>query len=186
MKRNLSVATYKRRLAVWTEGVTEPEITAAEKWYEEATEHAESIAWHLDSTVEVAACVIAAFSPRTSWTRNLQHAYKYAQGGTIPGLRIWTVMADASLTQGFDALKGPKTNAFARNIAGDVDAVTIDVWMMRAAGLSGHDTPTVVQYRRIADAVRALAVELGMTPRGVQALIWLRIRAFSQREGDES
>jgi len=186
MKRNLSVATYKRRLALWTEGVTEADIAAAERWYEEAGEHAERIAWHLDSTLEVAACVIAAFSPRQAWVRNLQHAYTYAQGGTIPGLRIWTVMADASLTGGFDALKGPKTNAFARNIAGDVDAVTIDSWMMRAAGMSGLDSPTVVQYRRIADAVRALAAELGMTPRGMQALIWLRIRDFSQREGGES
>jgi hypothetical protein len=81
-------------------------------------------------------------------------------------------MADASLVHGFDALKGQKTNAFARAIAGDPNAVVIDVWMCRAGGLD-RDDPNKSQYNMLADAVRNIASEHGLTPRTTQALIWI-------------
>jgi hypothetical protein len=84
-------------------------------------------------------------------------------------------MAEAALVQGFDALKGLKTNAFARAIAGDTDAVVIDVWMCRAANLDS-DSPNVGQYRMLSDAVREVAAEFGITPRTAQALIWIIVR----------
>jgi hypothetical protein len=81
-------------------------------------------------------------------------------------------MAQAALELGFDALKGLKTNAFARAIAGDTDAVVIDVWMMRAA-LMTTDSPNKSQYNMLADTVRKIASEHGITPRTTQALIWI-------------
>jgi hypothetical protein len=84
-------------------------------------------------------------------------------------------MAESSLTLAFDALNGLKTNAFARAIAGDSDAVVIDVWMCRAAMLD-TDSPNVGQYRMLSDAIRIVAREFGLTPRTVQALIWIIIR----------
>jgi hypothetical protein len=81
-------------------------------------------------------------------------------------------MAQAALDLGFDALKGLKTNAFARAIAGDTDAVVIDVWMMRAA-LMQTDSPNKSQYNMLADTVRKIAGEHGITPRTCQALIWI-------------
>jgi hypothetical protein len=84
-------------------------------------------------------------------------------------------MADAALAAGFDALKGPKTNAFARAIAGDTNAVVIDVWMMRAAGME-TDSPNKTQYALLSEAVTAVAAQFGITPRTAQALIWIIVR----------
>ena len=47
--------------------------------------------------------------------------------------------------------------------------------MCRAAGLD-RDAPTVVQYREIASAVRSLAREWGVSPRTMQALVWIMVR----------
>jgi hypothetical protein len=84
-------------------------------------------------------------------------------------------MARQSEEFGFDALKGLKTNAFARAIAGDEDAVTIDVWMCYAAGLDTN-APNKTQYRELSEAVRVIASEMKMTPRVMQALIWIIYR----------
>jgi hypothetical protein len=81
-------------------------------------------------------------------------------------------MAENSLTKGFDALKGLKTNAFARAISGDENAITIDVWMCKAGGLDTN-APNKTQYREMSDAVNVVATELRMTPRATQALIWI-------------
>jgi hypothetical protein len=76
---------------------------------------------------------------------------------------------------GFDGLNGLKTNAFARAISGDMDAVVVDVWMCRAAGL-GKDAPNKREYREIAEAVRIVAADYGYQPAVMQALIWILIR----------
>jgi hypothetical protein len=87
-------------------------------------------------------------------------------------------MADAAVAAGFDALKGAKTNAFARAIAGDTNAVVIDVWMMRAAGME-TDSPNKTQYAMLSDAVVSVAQQFGITPRTAQALIWIIVRGGS-------
>ena len=84
-------------------------------------------------------------------------------------------MANNALTLGFSALKGLKTNAFAKAIAGDQQAVVIDVWMLRAVGIE-KKTPSQSLYAELARAVSAAAFEVGMTPRSAQALIWIIVR----------
>jgi hypothetical protein len=82
-------------------------------------------------------------------------------------------MAQAALENGFDALKGQKTNAFARAIAGDTDAVVIDTWMLKAAGMDASKGVNKSDYNMLADTVRNIASEHGLTPRTAQALIWI-------------
>lgn len=137
--------------------------------------HAEAIARDIESTVEVGACILSAMSIRTRWDANKRDAYDYATGGRPVGLEIRNTLADAALVHGFKAFKAPKTYNFARAIAGDEDAVVIDSWMCKAARLD-RDAPTAVQYREISKAVRVLAKRYKMTPRGMQALIWGRVR----------
>jgi len=72
-------------------------------------------------------------------------------------------------------LKGQKTNAFARAIAGDENAIVIDVWMMRAAGME-KDSPNKTEYAELSEAVRRIAEKFGMTARTAQALIWILVR----------
>jgi len=79
------------------------------------------------------------------------------------------------LILGYDALKGPKTNAFARAIAGDENAVVVDVWMMRAAGCE-NDSPNKKQYSEVSQAISDIAERFAMTPRACQALIWILVR----------
>jgi hypothetical protein len=79
--------------------------------------------------------------------------------------------------EGFNGLRGAKTNAFARAIAGDPNAVVVDVWMCRAAGL-GKDAPNATEYRAIADAIRSIAATrtVNMAPATLQALLWIIVR----------
>ena len=148
------------------------QVEQASVWYHEAYLVAQEVATNMTIDIERAACIVAAFSPRERWSVNVRKALQYSIGITPSGLSNNVAMADASLVHGFDALKGLKTNAFARAIAGDNDAVVIDVWMMRAAGMQ-VDSPNKTQYNMLADAVRNIASEHGLTPRTTQALIWI-------------
>jgi hypothetical protein len=106
-------------------------------------------------------------------------AIEFAHGGKPAGLKNNLLMAENSMTMGFEALKGQKTNAFAKAIAGDDEAITIDVWMCKAAGLETN-APNKTQYRELSDAVRDIATELRMTPRATQALIWIIFRGGAE------
>jgi hypothetical protein len=157
---------------------THADLTAAKAWYCEAGAFAASLCtlrpeWNM----EVSCSVVSAFSPRVTWGHNKAKALQYAQGITPKGLRSHVAAADRCVVDGFDGLRGLKTNAFARAIAGDTDAVVVDVWMCRAAGL-GKDAPNKTEYRAIADAIRALAATptVCMEPATLQALLWIVIR----------
>ena len=155
--------------------ITPAERRAARRWYSTAGRHADQIAHVLDVDREIGAGILSAFSVRTSWADNVRHAWTYATGGTPPGLRQRVVMADAVLVRGPDALRGPKTHAFARAIAGDVSAVVVDVWISRAAGLDPNRL-TAKQYAHVVADVEHLAPAYGESPRDLQALIWARVR----------
>jgi hypothetical protein len=151
------------------------QVEEASIWYRDAEEVAEEVARNLDATLEVGASVVSAFSPRERWASNISKAVAFSLGHEVKGLPNNLRMAQVSLDLGFDALKGPKTNAFARAIAGDSDAVVIDIWMCRAANL-GTDSPSQSQYVELSRAVRKVAGEFGLTPRTTQALIWVIVR----------
>jgi hypothetical protein len=158
---------------------TEADYRSARAWYTDARAFAviELQSIRPDWSLQVAASVVSAFSPRVTWAHNKAKALQYAQGITPKGLRSHVAAADRCVVEGFKGLRGPKTNAFARAIAGDADAVVVDVWMCRAAGL-GKDAPTATEYRAIADAVRAVAgtPTVCMEPATLQALLWIIVR----------
>jgi hypothetical protein len=151
------------------------QMEAASTWYLEAQEVAEDVAEILGVSLEHGASIVSAFSPRERWASNVAKAYAFANGKPVSGLSNNLRMAEAAVSQGFSALKGLKTNAFARAIAGDTDAVVIDVWMMRAAQMP-TDSPNKSQYREVSEATREIAGEFGITPRTAQALIWIIVR----------
>ena len=155
--------------------ITRAETRRAAAWYPSARRIARAIADALDVDLPTGAAIVAAYSIRNTWPGNVRDARLYADGITPPGLRQRTVIADACLTHGPDALRGRKTRAFAAAIAGDRTAVPVDVWMARAAGLAA-DAPTARQHDEIAATVRALAYARGLAPSTLQALIWTRVR----------
>ena len=167
--------TYKAIAAKATYG----QIEEASKWYLDAEKVAHEVARNLDVSLEKGASVVSAFSPRERWATNVAKAVAFSLGQKVVGLSNNLRMAEASLTLGYNALKGAKTNAFARAIAGDENAVVIDVWMLRAIGIE-KKSPTQSQYKEMAQAVTNVAVEYGMTPRAMQALIWIIVRGTAQ------
>ena len=154
---------------------TMSQVEAASVWYFEAQEVAEDVAENMGASLEIGASIVSAFSPRERWASNVAKALAFSMNKPVTGLSNNLRMAQDAMTLGFDALKGLKTNAFARAIAGDTDAVVIDVWMMRAAGME-TDSPNKTQYALVAEAVRAVAAQFGITPRTAQALIWIIVR----------
>lgn len=154
---------------------TPAQIEQATKWYLDAERIAEQVASNLETTLEVGASVVSAFSPRERWAVNVARAIAYSLGQEVTCLKNNLVMANNALTLGFKALNGKKTNAFAKAIAGDENAVVIDVWMLRAVGIE-KKSPTPKQYDELAEAVTKVAIEKNLTPRTTQALIWIVVR----------
>jgi thermostable 8-oxoguanine DNA glycosylase len=155
------------------------QVEEASKWYLDAERVAHEVAKNLDADLETGASVVSAFSPRERWTNNVEKAVSFSLGKKVVGLPNNLAMAKKAIVLGFDALNGQKTNAFARAIAGDENAVVIDVWMLRALGIE-KKTPSQSVYKEMARAVTAVAKLHNMTPRAMQALIWIVVRGSSQ------
>jgi hypothetical protein len=155
------------------------QVEQASKWYVDAERVAEKVAENLNTTLEVGASVVSAFSPRERWSVNVARAIAYSLGQEVTCLKNNLVMANNALTLGFSALKGLKTNSFAKAIAGDEQAVVIDVWMLRAVGIE-KKTPNQTQYYELVEAVKKTAFDFGMTPRAMQALIWIVVRGSAE------
>jgi hypothetical protein len=151
------------------------QIEEAALWYADAEKIAHEVSRNLGTDLEVGASVISAFSPRERWATNVAKAIAFSLGEPVTGLSNSLKMAQASLTHGFEALRGQKTNAFARAIAGDENAVVIDVWMMRAAGME-KNSPNKKDYEELSRAVRNVARQNSMSPRTCQALLWILVR----------
>ena len=98
------------------------QVEEASKWYVDAERIAEQVATNLNTTLEVGATVVSAFSPRERWSVNVARAIAWSLGEQVTCLKNNLVMANNALTLGFGALKGLKTNAFAKAIAGDEDS----------------------------------------------------------------
>lgn len=174
-----NVRRYARRYARVIEGATPYDIAQACSWYSDGERECEALAYKHEIPVAVACGVVAAWSPRMSWKRNLEVADLWLQGEKGLGLGSSVVRANAVMREGISALNkptSPKTYNFALNLFGDTDAVTIDVHMVRAAGIDDRDAPTTVQYREMVAAVRRLARRWRMQARDMQALIWIMQR----------
>jgi hypothetical protein len=157
------------------------QVEQATQWYADAEAVAHEIVdiyktRGMDVSLEQAASIVSAFSPRQRWSTNVRQALRFAHGDdSMRCLPNNLKMAQRALEIGFDALNGKKTNSFARNIAGDENAITIDIWMMRSAGLT-KDSPNKTDYTQLSQAIEKIAQETAMTPRTIQALIWVVYR----------
>lgn len=171
----MSSSITKKYLSI-TQTAQYHHIEAASTWYFEAQSVAEDVAENLKVSLECGASVVAALSPRERWSSNVAKALAFSMGKPVVGLSNNLTMAKAGVELGFAALKGPKTNAFARAIAGDSGAVVIDTWMLRAAGMDPAKGVNLGQYRDLSKSVVSTSKRTGLTPRTTQALIWLIVR----------
>lgn len=151
------------------------QIMQAANWYNEAQGIAKQFAIRHDTTLSKAAGIIAAFSPRTKWASNVLNAELFLCGENVPTLGNNIRMATNVIENGISALKGRKTNSFAKNIAGNLDVVTIDTWMIRAAGYDRQDSNKSM-YDLMESVIIDLAIDYNVKPAHLQALIWIVIR----------
>ena len=66
-------------------------------------------------------------------------------------------------------LRGPKVRAFAANLKGDLDQVTVDVWMLR---FFGFDKDTKRAHQVVVESVELAAAIVQIKPAEMQAVIW--------------
>jgi len=71
-----------------------------------------------------------------------------------------------------EPLSGNKVRAFAANLKGNLDEVTIDVWVCRYYGWDDKKSMTDKVYAKRADIIRQYANANSMKPAEYQALIW--------------
>ena len=149
------------------------------RWYDDAKSFASDLAYIHTLSLEQAASVISAFSPRVTWARNKFLATQFLCGEPVKCLKLSLRNAEKAKIQGFAALNGMKTHNFARAISGDESAVVIDTWMMQACG---HPRKSLNkrEYNLMAEAVREVAAMRGWKPAHMQALIWIMARGRAQ------
>jgi hypothetical protein len=147
----------------------------AATWYSEAQSYALQLATCHVVSLDQAAGVIAAFSPRTRWAQNVLNAELFLSGEPVPTMINNVKMANAVVDKGIDGLKGRKTNSFAHNIAGNMNKVTIDVWMIRAAGYDRLDANKGM-YDLMENVIIELSEIYSVSPAQLQALIWIVVR----------
>jgi hypothetical protein len=158
---------------------SEPDILAGKAWYAEAQSVARELSATGDISVTAAAAVIAHLSPRCPWERNISAARELVATGHTTGLSANIAKAKKAMvaddpwsTFG----KAPKTRAFASNILGDDNAVTVDVWAARIAGISEQQLGLAGVYEAVAHSYRLAAKRAGITPAQMQAITWVVIR----------
>jgi hypothetical protein len=178
----ITYETIIRRILATFDRATVSDLESGARWYDEAGSLAASLAVHVDGSIERAASVISALSPRTSWDRNVAGATALLVSGPKAARDLGCIGANverarASRDLGFAGLgNGPKTNAFARNIAGDRESVTVDVWACRVADLDETLLGRKGAYDMVADAYRAAARRRGVDPATMQATTWIVAR----------
>lgn len=196
-----ATASATRRLRRAYADADDATRAAGRAWYPSAAREASALAGIAPAGIGASRCaaVIAALSPRLRWGHNLADAraavlaasrlagdpvFGDADGiaAAVSHARRYAFPESAAKAARILAgerpdavLRGPKSRAFWRAIAGDRESVTVDVWAALAAGYD----PDRLTPRRIATITRAytLAAEwAGETPRDFQAIVWLAVR----------
>lgn len=73
-------------------------------------------------------------------------------------------------------IQGQKVWRFAENLKGNLDVVTIDVWICRAYGVDHKTELTPAVYKRLEKRIASDAKRTNATPAGYQAVLWYAIR----------
>ncbi len=180
----VTVDTLASRIVRTFDAATASDIESGARWYPLAGELASDLARESGYSVDVAAAVISHLSPRSSWTRNVLAA----RALLVDDIALAGVMgrelarARSARDDGFDDLidsfssSALKTRSFYRNIIGDVESVTVDVWACRVAGVSESLLSRKGAYDVLEHAYRLAARRRGIDPSTMQAVTWIVAR----------
>lgn len=175
MKR-ISIHHMSKRLLATYEGSSEADRAAGAAWYAVGKEACQDLSERYQVSIECAAGVVAALSPRVTWRQNLKLAHavlsnSYERGAFKANLRKAMAIADGARPE--DVLRGDKVRAFYFALIGQ-DTVVVDVWMLRAVNFARSVTKRA--YRAIVEAIKRAAAAVNVAASAFQAIIWVTIR----------
>lgn len=175
-----AVETLTRRILAVFDRATKSDVEAGATWYDEAQDLAANLGRTSGHGLEAAAAVISHLSPRTTWTRNVAGAialltYGERADGVI-GANFDRAYTSLESDDPESTFGGPKTLRFYRNIIGDTEAVTVDVWAARVAGVDEALLGRVGVYDAVEAAYQRAARKRGVTPSTMQATTWVVAR----------
>lgn len=133
-------------------------------------------------TLSVACDVLAITSPRVRVARNVELTRAYLEGpgeGVYPSGLLPATRAALAHWEATGEVRGPKTEAFARALVGDPDALVLDTHVFQAYGHPPGRIPRAEVRRSIERSLRCLARRRGLTPAEGQAALWCGWLAFS-------
>ena len=150
-----------------------PMTKTAQNWYTDSRQVIEQL---YGDDADMFYDLLAATSPRKQVKANwdiAQHIYeRYKHDGYIDcqglmGSHIPNVLRAIHR----EPLHGYKVPAFAANLKGDMNRVTIDLWVLRYFGLKQKRIRRK-EYYRLEKAIQLLAKHRGMLPAEYQAMVW--------------
>jgi hypothetical protein len=163
--------------------------TPGKMWYEQSGRAILEAAGYDINEARKLASLMAIYSPRAKVDANSTFAMRaWAQYKAGEPIDVKSGVQDEQATSVLykgEQWGGEKTNNFYRNLMREVDdqignpqhqGVTVDMWMMRAAGYDS-DNPTTAAYRFVENETNRIAQELGWEPQQVQAAIWVAMKA---------
>jgi hypothetical protein len=173
--------TVENILTVYRRATPE-QVIAGTNWYPEAR----ALALELDPyNLRRAAGVIAAFSPRMPWWRNIVVATRLFDTGIATGsTKNFNATAQA-IFDGADPLEllGQKTRNFYLNIIDPwnpdpitIDAHALDIAINNLSGSKGRPGLTPKRYAEFSDAYRTAALQFNVLPNVMQAITWVTWR----------
>lgn len=167
--------------------ITDAERAAGTAWYYRARDIVEGMSADYGVTVEVAAAVLAVLSPNVRWSTNVSAAramldawYNGEPQPTVAGYpanrnKAWAILGTGDTSR----LSGPKVEAFAANLRGDLEYVTLDMWAYRAVGVDPERVPRGVRDNVVKGYCRA-AAQIGVPVAVFQAIIWVHVRGGAE------
>jgi hypothetical protein len=157
-------------------------------WYDQALADCQCIARHYRLSTEIVVAVVAAISPSMRWSQNLDAACQciaaFRSGSNPDNTKLsgWPAnkrKAFAILAEGDPSLlSGQKVRAFASNILGCKETVTVDrhmihLYLYGANGkASGKYSIGKSAYSLIAKAINECADKIGISPSRFQSVVW--------------
>jgi hypothetical protein len=185
-KIGLNVEQVTKRILRTYGKASADDILAGKVWYNEAQDLCEHLAWNSDYTVDQIAAAMAQLSPRLRWSQNVDSIISLVNEDVIPAYVMSGPANRArkalNAAEPFDTFgkAAKKTRSFARNITGDVHAVTVDVWAARVAGVDEAQLSLVGVYEAIAHCYRLAAKRAGIDPQQMQAVTWIVVRGSAK------
>lgn len=174
--------TYADNIRTIYQQSTDTDRKTGQAWYHRANEIVARISVESGISADRVAAALAALSPNNPWNWNVQDAAAFAlaaaNGDPMPTATTYGI----NQRRAWDFLTGetdwttaaPKVRSFVRNILGDHDTVTVDIWALRVASMGTEPkVRTPAHYRTIANAYRLVAGELNIAPRDLQAITWV-------------